>query len=127
MFAITTALAAVLALSQVMTPSGVGMLGGFVFTALMVVRWPTKGFLVGIVFMWASVVAGLYIENESGSETMRESIAIWLALAFWSALGWLYAAIYLAPIYLLRLAFGYWSGRTGLQQIRSRKPPFKRL
>ena len=111
LFAITAVVGAVLGLSELIGPSSVGMLAGFAFTIFMVVRWPTKGFLLGVIFMWGSVFLGAYIESVFGLESFGEALTNAVFLGIWSALGWLFAAIYLTPIYLLRLALGYWRGR----------------
>ena len=112
LFAITTAIAAALGFSRLIGPSNAGMLAGFVFSIFLIVRLSAKGFLFGVIFMWGSVFLGSYVEYAFGVKKLGEALPDAVFLGIWSALGWLFAAIYLTPFYLLRLALGYWRSRT---------------
>ena len=116
LFAITTVFASALGFSRLIGPSNVGMLAGFVFSIYLIVRLSAKGLLLGVIFMWGSVFLGSYVEHACGFEKPGEALTNAVFLGIWSALGWLFAAIYLLPIYLLRLALGYWRSRTPKSQ-----------
>lgn len=106
--AFTAVVAVVMFLGRTVGPGNVGFLIALTLPIVLVIRWPHVGFAVGVLTAWASVFIGCYIEKRLGVCFAANARVDAVFLPTWMLFGWLVSAIYLLPIYLLRLACGYW-------------------
>jgi hypothetical protein len=111
-----TLAAVLLTLPKWIGPAATVFLVGMVFPPLLIVRFRTAGFLIGLIIAWPSVSLGMQMQQAANlaagialvvpGEAMHETLRLWLT-------GLVLVYLYLAPIYLARALFDY-------RRIRSR-------